>query len=140
MKKTFRAAPSAYVVLVGLLSVPAFIWIFGLLRGLAFDIELAAAVFAAPLAFSAWLAAFRLEISEEAIRYRSLLGGMWTAPVADIESIGAARMAPVSKSPLQLEVRLRDGRTFALNVKPFPREAMTMLLSKLPNKTIEPTR
>jgi hypothetical protein len=133
MTKTFRAVLSAYVMLGGLLSVPALIWFFGLLRGLAFDIEFAVAVLAAPLAFSVWLAAFRLEISEETITYRSLFGGVRTAMVADIESIGAARTAPVSKSPLQLEVRLRDGTAFAVNVKPFPREATIMLLSKRPN-------
>src|SRR5262245_3908513 len=127
MKRTFRAAPSAYVVLVGLLSVPAFIWIFGLLSGLPFDIEFAVAVLAAPLAFSAWLAAFRLEISEEAITYRSLFGGVRMVTVADIQSIGAARTAPGSKSPLQLEVRLRNGTAFTVNVKPFPREATVML-------------
>jgi hypothetical protein len=62
------------------------------------------------------------------------------ATVADIQSIGAARTAPGSNSPLQLEVRLRNGTAFTVNVKPFPREATVMLLGTRPNNVLHATR
>ena len=98
-----------------------------------------ASLLAAPLAFSVWLAAFRLEISEQMITYRSLFGGVRKAPLADLESIGVSRTVPTSKLPLQLEVRLRDGTAFAVNVKPFPRQATVVLLSKRPNNVLHAT-
>ena len=55
MNKAFRATLSAYLILVGLVGVPVFIGLFGLLREVTFDVEFAIAVLTLPLALSAWL-------------------------------------------------------------------------------------
>jgi hypothetical protein len=138
--RTYRSAPSAYVVLVGLVSVPALIWIYGLLNGITFDVGFGLAVLALPVSFWGWLAAFRLDISDDTIAYRSLFGGVRNAKVSDIESISPSRAPRPSRSPLQFRVQLRDKTGFIVNMKPFPKAAASMLLSvQRPNRPMRAT-
>lgn len=126
MTRTFRAVLSAYLMLGGSTSIPALIWVYGLVRGVKFDPGFAVAVSIMPLAFVAWLAAFRLSISEDAISYRSLFGGVRSVKVSEIKWI---RMGHGDSGPmLGIELRLHDGTGFTINAKPFSREAIAMLL------------
>jgi hypothetical protein len=128
MTRTFRAVLSAYLMLGGSTSVPALIWVYSLACGVKFDPEFAVAVSIMPLSFVAWLAAFRLCISEETISYRSLFGGVRSAKVSEIKWIRMGHAAGDSGAPLGIELRLHDGTGFTINAKPFSREAIAMLL------------
>lgn len=140
MQRTFRAAPSSYLILVGLLSVPTILWIVAMFWRRQFNLEALALTLALPLASAIWLASFRLIISDNRITYRSLLGGVRSASFDEIESIGAARVAPVIRTPLGVRVKLREGDGFVINTKPFLIEAARLLLNaKGPNKPLHAT-
>jgi hypothetical protein len=140
MQRTFRATPSSYLILVGLLSVPTILWVVARFWRRQLNLEALAVTLALPLAFAIWLASFRLIISDNRITYRSLFGGVESASFDEIESIGAARVAPVSSAPLGVKVKLREGNGFVINTKPFPIEAVRLLFNaKGTNKPLQAT-
>jgi hypothetical protein len=88
-----------------------------------------ATLFAAAAAFCvAWLAAFRLEISEDHVRYRSLLRGSRTVRKADIVAAHFADPPRATESPATFVIRTSSGDELRINAKPFPIEATQSLL------------
>jgi Bacterial PH domain len=131
MQRTFRAAPSAYLIVVGLLSIPAIVWIFAMVWRRQLQIDALAVAVLLPLLFAAWLGSFRLVISEYGVSYRSLFGGNKTARYDEVQSIDTPRIARITGAPLGVRLRLRNGTEIAINAKPFSTEAIRVLLSSV---------
>lgn len=129
MTQTFRATPSSYIVLVGLLSISVLPWLAVAIQRGVIEFEALLLAIALPVSFAVWLAGFRLEISTGGISYRSLFGGVRSAQLSEIESITTSRVAPVSGIPLGITVCLRNGSAFIINTKPFPAEAIELLMA-----------
>ena len=127
MEQTYRAAPSSYIVLIGLVSIPAFLWLLVVLQNQSTEYIGLLVSLCPPLFLSVWLASFRLDFSETGITYRSLFGGTRTAAYSDIKAIGTSRVAPVSRSPLGITIQLHIGKDIVVNTKPFPIEAAMRL-------------
>jgi len=92
------------------------------------DAEVLVFTMALPIAFAIWLAAIRLDISENQIAYRSLFGRARTVCRADVLSIGASAFSPTSGEPISVNVRLKGGGGFEINARPLSREAVLRLL------------
>ena len=126
---TFRAAPSAYALLCGLCSIPALLWIVYFIRTGRFEIDFFLAVLALPLAWAIWLAAFRLRIDTSGIAYRCLFKGERRLEYSRIEAVREGLRAPVTRTALGISLRLTDGNTVLINLKPFPRAAIDAVCS-----------
>ena len=140
---TFRTAPSTYFVVVGLLSLPAMLLIFAMIRNHHFEPIASIASLAFPGVWALGLSRFRLDFDETSFTYRSPFDRVRSAKYADIISLGNARSGPVSRRPIVVSVRLRGGSTMLVNLKPFPIEALQTLSRVLPsgsNKSLERTR
>lgn len=86
-------------------------------------------MFATAAAFCiAWLAAFRLEISEDHVTYRSLLRGSHTVRKADIIAAQFTGRPRRTESPATFVIRTSAGDEVRINAKPFPIEATRALL------------
>ncbi|HEV7693914.1 MAG TPA: hypothetical protein VGO52_23980 [Hyphomonadaceae bacterium] len=87
---------------------------------------------------SAWLAAFRLEIGDSWIKYRSLFGGERTIRDSDVVSAdsprGANRFVETHLPPFRIEIVARSGtieRRTVINLKVFSRDAVSHLHKRL---------
>jgi hypothetical protein len=77
---------------------------------------------------TAWLGAFRLEFTKQTISYRSLFSRTRIFKRADISSAGWATITRPTEGPVTFVIRLTAGDELRINAKPFPREAVRMLI------------
>ena len=94
-------------------------------------IKLILAVTGVALLGVAWLRAYRLEISAEAVSYQSLFTRKRTILRRDIVGAEFAERTRVTEGMLIFVVRSNHGE-IRVNVKPFPRAAFKELLSLAP--------
>jgi hypothetical protein len=132
---TFRATPGIFAMWVGLFGIPVpFVimdfatlgWTAAVSKNL--DQMLVAALLP-PIAAAIWLLCFRLTINPESVGYRALGARTVLIPISDITSVTASRVTPISRVPTAAYVSLKDGSRVLVNLKVFPSEAATALLS-----------
>ena len=128
-EKIYRAVPSAYAILCGLTSIPAFVWCYAFVQGRPIQLQPILMVLFVVGVIAFWLSRFRLTIKNSSISYSSLFQGNVSIPRTDIQSIGFV-IAKSPTSPLvTAEVKRKDGTSITINVKVFSKEAVKELMA-----------
>ena len=138
--RIYTAAKATYAVFGVIWAVPAVILFLGLAKipWQTSSLEGILIVFFEGAVFYAWVSAFRLEISQDELHYRSLFRGSVRVNLSDIRT---ARMASGREKwlepflpPIRVEVRTRPGISpdkFHINAKVFEWSAVTDLRNTL---------
>lgn len=124
----YRAAISTYIVFAVIFAVPliamSFKWRDPGAR------QIAAMVGVAAVFCFAWIARFRIVITEDTLYFPSLFGSS-QVPRRAIRSAGTFR-ASSSAGPLRLVVKYEGGREIDINAKVFSREAIAAVRALAP--------
>jgi hypothetical protein len=121
--QTFRASSSAYVVLSAPWLLIAALWTFASFQTGRVQYAPIAICILAVVLFSAWLASFRLVLSDDTFAYRSLFGGTRRAHYSDVSGVLSTETG-VSRLPVRGRVQLATGTDVLINWKVFPAEAV----------------
>jgi len=128
--RTFRAAPSAYLVFAGISLALEVLWLGAAWKSGTVTwapVLLIAGLYAGTVA---WLACFRLTLDADALHVRLPFRAERRLALDDLASVTfeARRREP----PFTLVLRLRSGEELRLNAKLFTREAVRNLLALNP--------
>lgn len=133
----FRASYSAYVVISLILAFPLLASLVGFIEDRKFWQPLAICVVILSF-FIVWLSCFRIEISEEALSYRSLFSRKRTLSLSNVGRaevcVGYNNYSDRFRPPLRLVVQPRAGineRPIIINIKVFHRKNIDFLVSVL---------
>lgn len=126
--RTYRAVSSAYVI-VSVIFLPFLAMsIFGSMYINA-SFNKAIVLWGAPFLLSvAWLVAFKIEISETTITFRSLFQGTQVVRTSDIIAAHCGFQLGSGGGPLRLVVTPRRGNVININAKILSREAIDAVL------------
>ena len=129
MPRVYRAAISTYVVFGIILGVPAvalsFRWRDAGAR------HIVALIAVAAVFWVAWIAAYRIVITEDAVHFRSLFASA-KAPRRAVRSADVVYVPSSSAGPLRLVVKYDGGGEIDINAKVFSREAIQAVLALAP--------
>lgn len=128
--RTYRAAPSAYLVFAGICLALEVLWFGAAWKSGAVTwapVLLIAGVYVASVV---WLTRFRLTLEPDALLLRLPFRAERRVPLAELASLTFD--ARPSEPPFTLVLRLRDGAELRLNAKLFTREAVQSLLALNP--------
>ena len=131
--RVYRSEFAAYAVWTGIFSLPI-LALAQVLRTLGWEGFLARDMLLPLLlcvglvvATCAWLASYRLTLSDTSISYRSWRKS-WSARRSEVDRIEASRVAPISGLPVGAYVHFKDGRRELIYTKMFSRAAAYDLL------------
>lgn len=128
--RTFRAAPSAYLVFAGITLALEVLWLGAAWRSGAVTWAPVLLIAGLYLGTVAWLARFRIRFDSDALRLRLPFRPERRLSFDDLAAVTfeARRDEP----PFTLVLRLRTGEELRLNAKLFTREAVQSLLALNP--------
>lgn len=130
--RTYRAAPSAYLVFAGICLALEVLWLGAAWKSGVVTwapILLIGGVYAGTVL---WLARFRLEFTADELRVTRPFRGEHRVARADVLAVEFSPPVGRHESPFTLSIRVRDGEELRLNAKLFTREAVQSLLAFAP--------
>lgn len=128
--RTFRAAPSAYLVFGGITLALEVLWFGAAWRSGAVTWAPVLLIAGLYVGTVAWLARFRITLDSEALHVRLPFRPERRLAFDDLASV--TFVSRRSEPPFTLVLRLRSGEELRLNAKLFTREAVQSLLALNP--------